>query len=499
MKANLSVSRHDTISVVDKRLYGSFIEHLGRAVYDGIYEPEHQNANNDGFRVDVEEVVKELNVPIIRYPGGNFVSGYKWEDGIGPKEARPKKLDLAWRSMETNQVGIHEFAKWAQGVNAEVNMAVNLGTRGIQEAVECLEYCNFEGGTYWSELRKKNGEEKPFNIKTWSLGNEMDGPWQIGHKTADEYGRLAAETAKAMKLVDDSIELVVCGSSTSTMPTFGDWERIVLEHTYDYVDYLSLHCYYGNKEDDLGNYLSQSLDMDRFIKTVVSICDYVKVKKGSKKQINLSFDEWNVWYHSNDQDKEQAPWQVAPPLLEDIYNFEDALMVGCLLITLLKNADRVKIACLAQLVNVIAPIMTEKNGDTWKQTIFYPFMQVSNYGRGTVLTPHLTSESYKTKDFDEVPYIETIAIHNEEKEELVIFAVNRSEDTSIAFTFEEDGFEMESISEATELAGYDKKDTNESNHELVTLSIKTDVVLENDIISTIMKPLSWNVIRIKTK
>ena len=499
MEAKLSVNRQNTISKIDKRLYGSFIEHLGRAVYDGIYEPEHKNVDAEGFRTDVKEVVAELNVPLIRYPGGNFVSGYKWEDGIGPKETRPKKLDLAWRSLETNQVGIHEFAKWAKEVNAEVNMAVNLGTRGIQEAVECLEYCNFDGGTYWSDLRKQNGSAEPFGIKTWSLGNEMDGPWQIGHKTADEYGRLAAETAKAMKLVDDSIELVVCGSSTSKMPTFGDWERIVLEHTYDYVDYLSLHCYNGNKENDICKYLAQSLDMDRFIKTVVSICDFVKVKKGSDKQINLSFDEWNVWYHSNDQDKELEPWQIAPPLLEDIYNFEDALMVGCLLITLLKNADRVKIACLAQLVNVIAPIMTEKNGDTWKQTIFYPFMQVSNYGRGVVLNPRVESETYQSKDFAEVPYIETIAVHNDETGELVIFAVNRSEDREIAFTFEEEGFGLESILEATELAGYDKKDTNATDHDLVKLQEKSDVILKDDAFSTVLKPLSWNVVRLKTK
>lgn len=499
MKAKLKVQRHQEISEIDARLYGSFVEHLGRAVYNGIYEPTHQSSDSEGFRDDVKQLVKELNVPLVRYPGGNFVSGYKWEDGVGPKENRPRKLDLAWRTIETNEVGVHEFAKWAKEVDAEVNMAVNLGTRGIEEAIELLEYCNFESGTYWSDLRKEHGTEEPFGFKTWCLGNEMDGPWQIGHKTADEYGRLAAETAKAMKLVDSTIDLVVCGSSSSTMPTFGDWERIVLEHTYEYVDYLSLHCYYGNRDNDLENYLAQSLDMDQFIKTVVSICDYVKVKKGSDRQINLSFDEWNVWYHSNDQDDAMEPWQVAPPLLEDIYNFEDALLIGCLLITLLKNSDRVKIACLAQLVNVIAPIMTENDGETWKQTIFYPFMQVSNYGRGVVLTPSVESEAYSAKGFKHVPYLESIATYNEENNELVVFAVNRSQDEALEFIFEQEGFVFDSIIEESTMEGFDIKAVNGVGAEVVKPSMVEKAKLEGTCLITTLSPLSWNVIRIKVK
>ena len=499
MKAKLRIQRHDEISEIDERLYGSFVEHLGRAVYDGIYEPTHPEADEKGFRNDVKELVRELNVPLVRYPGGNFVSGYKWEDGVGPIGNRPRKLDLAWRTIETNEVGIHEFARWAEEVGTEVNMAVNLGTRGIQEAMELLEYCNFPGGTYWSELRKQHGTEKPFSFKTWCLGNEMDGPWQIGHKTAEEYGRLAAETAKAMKLVDDSIELVVCGSSGSKMPTFREWEETVLSHTYDYVDYLSLHCYYGNPDNDLEKYLAQSLDMDQFIKTVVGICDKVKDEKGSQKQMNLSFDEWNVWYHSNDQDNAMEPWQIAPPLLEDMYNFEDALLVGCLLITFLKNADRVKIACLAQLVNVIAPIMTEKNGTTWKQTIFYPFMQVSNYGRGKVLAADIESETYSTEQFEKVPYLESIATFNEKENELVLFAVNRSQDEAIAFTFEPEGFVLEAIIEETALEGFDVKSVNSAKEQPVNVVNIDRAVLEKDSVTTTLSPLSWNVIRIKVK
>lgn len=498
MKSSLAINRKKIISEIDPRLYGSFIEHMGRAVYEGIYEPKHPSANEKGFRKDVLNLIKELNVPLIRYPGGNFVSGYNWEDGIGPVENRPRRLDLAWRTVETNEVGLHEFMEWSKEAKAEVNMAVNLGTRGIDEARNLLEYCNFEGGTYWSDLRKKNGAEKPFGIKTWSLGNEMDGPWQIGHKTADEYGRLAEETAKAMKLVDDSIELVVCGSSTSKMPTFGSWEMTVLEHTYEHVDYLSLHCYYGNPENDLENYLAQSLDMDRFIKGVVAMCDAIKSKKGSDKKLNLSFDEWNVWYHSNEQDKENKPWQIAPPLLEDIYNFEDALLIGCLLITLLKNADRVKIACLAQLVNVIAPIMTNKEGDVWKQTIFYPFMQVSNFGRGVVLEAETKGETYATKDFDEVPFLESIATYDEHKKEMVIFAVNRSKNKSLDFSINVEGFEMEEIIETTQMSGYDIKETN-LEKENVNLSKGNSIEIHTNFLKTELKPLSWNMIRIKIK
>lgn len=498
MQAKLTINKSNEFAEVDPRLYGSFIEHLGRAVYGGIYQPGHPEADEKGFRKDVMELVKELNVPLVRYPGGNFVSGYNWEDGIGPVEDRSKKLDLAWLSMETNEVGIHEFAEWAEEVDTEIDMAVNLGTRGLDEARNLLEYCNFEGGTYWSDLRRQNGREKPFGIKTWCLGNEMDGPWQIGHKTADEYGRLAEETAKAMKLIDDSIEFVLCGSSNSHMPTFGEWELTVLDHAYEYVDYLSLHQYYGNPKNDLKHYLARSLDMDEFISGVTAMCDAIKAKKHSKKTINLSFDEWNIWYHSNEQDKEVAPWEVGSPLLEDHYNFEDALLLGCMMITLLKHADRVKIACLAQLVNVIAPIMTEEDGEAWRQTIFYPFAQVSNYGRGQVIRPVIESGSYKTSDFAEVPYLESIAVHNIQAQEVVIFAVNRGEE-SLDFTMNLEGYDITKIKEFSQMAGFDIKEVNNEKEERVKPEASESIRLEGQIITADLEPLSWNMIRVAVK
>ena len=277
--AIIHIDKHFQVSKIDKRIYGSFIEHLGRAVYGGIYQPDSPFADEQGFRKDTLELVKELGVPVVRYPGGNFVSGYRWEDGVGPKENRPQRLDLAWHVVEANQFGLNEFADWTKKANSEVMMAVNLGTRGVQEAMDILEYCNMDQGTHFSQLRKQHGWEKPHGIKLWCLGNEMDGPWQIGHKTADEYGRLANETAKVMKWMDPSIELVLCGSSSSGMPTFAEWEATVLEHCYENVDYLSLHNYYADHDNDSATFLASNREMDWFISQVVSICEYVKAEK----------------------------------------------------------------------------------------------------------------------------------------------------------------------------------------------------------------------------
>ncbi len=394
MKIKLIADRDYTIGEESPRLFGSFIEHLGRAVYGGVYEPGHPTADDQGFRRDVLALVKELGVPIVRYPGGNFVSGYHWQDGTGPRSLRPRRQELAWNSIETNEVGIDEFQEWAKRAHSEVMMAVNLGTGTAMEARDLVEYCNFPGGTALSDRRRSNGFEKPFGIRTWCLGNEMDGPWQMGHRTAEEYGRVACEAAKLMKSADPEIELIACGSSSSSMPTFGEWETTVLKNCYDQVDYLSLHSYYGNRSNNSAEFLACSKDMDQFITDVSAICDAVRATRHSKKTMYLSFDEWNVWFHSNEQDKKVEKWTVAPPLLEDVYTFEDALVAGCLLITLLRHCDRVKIACLAQLVNVIAPIMTETGGRAWAQTIFHPFRDASRFGRGTALNCRIDCPSY---------------------------------------------------------------------------------------------------------
>jgi len=451
MKAKLTASRYFPIGEIDPRIYGSFIEHLGRAVYGGIYEPDHETADEHGFRQDVLGLVRQLDVPMVRYPGGNFVSGYHWEDGTGPKEKRPKRMELAWQVVEPNQVGIDEFQQWAKRAGSQVMMAVNLGTRGPEDARNCLEYCNGTLGTHYADLRRKNGFEEPFAIKVWCLGNEMDGPWQICSKTAEEYGRLAAETAKMMKWTDPSIELVACGSSNFDMPTFGDWELTVLDYTYDYVDYLSLHQYYGNPMDEPLDFLCCAVDMDAFIKSAAAICDAVKAKKHAKKTLNLSFDEWNVWFHSNEADTKIEKWQIAPPQLEDVYTFEDALLVGSMLMTLQNNCDRVKMACLAQLVNVIAPIMTENGGKVWTQTIFYPFLLASRNGRGTALRTAIACDSFTTKKHMDVPYLAASVIENKERNEVVVFAVNRSMEEDMEVTVDLQGYSAYKLKEHVRL------------------------------------------------
>jgi len=496
--ANMVIDKAYKLAETDPRLYSSFIEHLGRAVYGGIYEPGHPEADEAGFRRDVAILIQEIGVPMIRYPGGNFVSGYNWEDGVGPISERPRRLELAWRTLEPNEVGTNEFIRWAQGIQADVMMAVNLGTRGVDHARNLVEYCNHSSGSYYSDLRRSHGYSEPHGIKTWCLGNEMDGPWQIGQKTAEEYGRLASETGKAMKLVDPTIELVACGSSFRSMPTYAQWEATVLEHTYEQVDYLSLHTYYGNAENDTANYLAKSLDMDLFIKEIVSVCDYIKAKKRSRKTLYLSFDEWNVWFHTLESDKQIVPWQTAPALLEDQYTFEDALMVGSMLITLLNHADRVKIACLAQLVNVIAPIMTINGGVAWKQTIFYPYLHASRYGRGTVMQASISSPKYDSKDYTDVPVLDTAVIWNEAGEELTVFAVNKAMEGTLLLSCDIRDFVGYQVIEHIVLEHEDVKAANTATHpDKVRPHNRGGAASRDGRLTAPLPALSWNVIRLR--
>src|SRR5215831_10290186 len=389
----------NVIGTTDRRLFGAFVEHLGRCVYGGIFEPGHPTADERGFRSDVLELVRELAPTIVRYPGGNFVSGYNWEDGVGPVQQRPRRLDLAWMSTEPNTFGTNEFIDWCRAAGIEPMLAVNLGTRGGDAARNLVEYCNHPGGTALSDLRRKHGWEKPHDVKFWCLGNEMDGWWQMEMKTATEYGRIATEAAKMMKWVDPTIELAACGSSGRTMPAFGAWEDTVLEHSFDQVEYISLHTYLNNYADDAAAFLASPDLMDNFIEEVVAIADAVAARRRSSKRIMLSFDEWNVWYRTRRKREERVKpgWPVAPSILEEIYTVLDALTFGGACISLLNHANRITAACLAQLVNVIAPIMTETGGPAWRQTIFWPFMQFSRMGRGRVLRTEISSPTYSAR------------------------------------------------------------------------------------------------------
>ena len=494
--AALTIDPAFRIGEVDPRLYGSFVEHMGRCVYTGIYEPGHPTADADGFREDVGALVRELGTPVLRYPGGNFVSGYNWEDGIGPRADRPTRLDLAWRSLESNQVGVDEFTSWARRMGSEPMMAVNLGTRGIDAARNLVEYTNHPGGTYWSDLRRRNGFAEPHGIKLWCLGNELDGPWQIGHKTATEYARLAAETAKAMRRVDPTIELAACGSSHQRMPTFGEWEATVLRETYDLVDYISLHSYYEQRGDDRASFLASGVNMDRFIESVISTCDHARGAGQHRKRINLSFDEWNVWYQAKFPGESNLDWATHPRLIEDEYSVVDAVVVGSLLISLLRHADRVKIACLAQLVNVIAPIRSEPSGPAWRQTTFHPFALTSHHGRGTVLRIEPTTPVYETSWMGEVPLVDAIAVQNNNT--VTLFAVNRSQTEPMTLNTDVRALPPLTTVEHVALFDPNPEAINTATHpNRVTPTRLADVKPTDGTVTTVLPALSWNMIRLR--
>ncbi|MFF1642458.1 alpha-N-arabinofuranosidase [Streptomyces sp. NPDC058246] len=491
-----------TVGKVDPRVFGSFVEHLGRCVYTGVFEPGHPAADESGLRTDVLELVRELGVTVVRYPGGNFVSGYKWEDSVGPAEDRPRRLDLAWRSTETNRFGLSEYIAFLKkvGPQAEPMMAINLGTRGVSEALELQEYANHPSGTALAEQRIAHGDKDPFGIRLWCLGNEMDGPWQTGHKTAEEYGRVAAETARAMRQIDPGVELVACGSSSQSMPTFAQWEATVLQETYDLVDYISLHAYYEPVDGDVDSFLASAVDMESFIENVVATCDHVGARLKSKKKINLSFDEWNVWYMSrweeHAKNADPADWPEAPRLLEDVYSVTDAVVFGSLLIALLRHADRVSVACLAQLVNVIAPVMTEPGGPAWRQTTFFPFAQASAYGRGQVLDVRVDSPTYATKRYGEADLLHATAVRAEDGS-VTVFAVNRSQSESLPLEVALSRLELTSLIEHSALADADPDAKNTLDApERVTPHTIDGTTLQDGRLTAVLEPLSWNVIRL---
>jgi alpha-N-arabinofuranosidase len=429
------------VSAISPHLFGSFLEQLGRAIYEGIYEPGSKFADANGFRTDVMKEIHDLGVPLVRYPGGNFVSGYHWLDGVGPKKSRPTVLDRAWNTLETNQFGTNEFITWARQVGTEPLFGLNFGTGTAEDAAALVEYCNWPKGTKWSELRRAHGFEEPHNVKFWCVGNEMDGPWQIGHLPAREYGLKATDAARQMRAIDPNIKLIACGSSGPFMPTYIDWDRTVLEECYDVVDGISLHRYWGNSDETGGDstkYLAMNLAMDRQIEEIVAVCDTVRARNRSGKQLFLSFDEWNVWYRARGGDAADGHGKPAPHLLEEPYNLEDALLVGGLANSLIRHSDRVKVACLAQLVNVIAPITTNEDG-VLRQTIFYPYAWALKHAHGTALNIAPEGPTYPVKTlgrpiesiglpipgFGDVPYLDVTVTLDAAKKAGTVFVLNR--------------------------------------------------------------------------
>ena len=429
------------IAALDRRLFGSFLEHLGRAIYTGIYEPGSKLADSNGFRTDVAKEIYDLGVPIIRWPGGNFVSGYHWLDGVGPKKDRPRVLDRAWNTLETNQFGTNEFVTWCKQVGTEPLFGMNFGTGTAETAAALVEYCNVDKGTRWSDLRRQHGYEVPHNVKYWCLGNEMDGPWQIGHMVAVDYGRKAADAARQMRVIDPSLKLIACGSSGPFMPTYLEWDRQVLEECYNEVDAISLHRYFGNAEEtggDSSKYVAMNLAMDRQIEEVMAVCDMVRGLKRSNKRLWLSFDEWNVWYRARGGEAADGHRKEAPHLLEEVYNLEDALLVGGLLNSLVRHSDRVRLACLAQLVNVIAPLMTNEDG-VLRQTIFYPYAWALQHARGSALSLTPDGPTYEVPSLGRpietggrvmpglgsVPYLDIVGTFDAASKTVALFVLNR--------------------------------------------------------------------------
>lgn len=435
--ARIVINRERICSELDRRLFGSFLEHLGRAVYKGVYQPGSPLSDKNGLRSDLLEEVRDLGVPIVRYPGGNFVSGYNWLDGVGPREQRPSVHEKAWNSTETNQFGTNEFIQWCRQAGSEPMLVFNLGTNTPEMAAAYVDYCNGEGGTRWSDLRREHGYERPHKVRYWCLGNELDGPWQMGHMTAREYGQVAVKTAELVREVDPGVQLIAAGSSNTELPTYASWDREILEHCYDHVDAISLHNYYGNSQELTGassaRYLAMNLDMQRQIREIAGICDEVQAARGSSKRLWLAFDEWNVWYRARTAAHMDGQGKVAPHLLEEEYNLEDALLVGGFLNTLMRESGRVRIGCLAQIVNVIAPLMANDEG-ILRQTTYYPYAWALKYARGQVLDLTVESDTYPIEaadlrpDFareDQVPYIDATMTMDEEKGEAYLFALNR--------------------------------------------------------------------------
>ncbi|MBQ9725968.1 MAG: alpha-N-arabinofuranosidase [Kiritimatiellae bacterium] len=493
MDASLTLLPDLAVGPVADELFGSFVEHLGRAVYGGIYEPGHPAADASGFRRDVIDLVRELRVPVVRYPGGNFLSGYDWRDGVGPRERRPVRLDRAWHSVETNRIGIDEFCDWAREAGAEVMAGVNMGTGTPQDAADLVEYCNHPGGTAWSDLRARNGHRDPHAIRWWCVGNEMDGDWQIGHLDALSYGRKAREAMKLMRWTDERVKLVVCGSAGPGMATWPEWDRIVLEQTYDLADCLSIHRYYENAGND-DDFLSVFRDTDRFIETSAATCDYVKAKTRSKKTMGISFDEWNIWYQSRE---EPHPWQEAPRILEDRYTLLDALAFSGMALSLLNHADRVRVACLAQLVNVIAPIVAEPGGPAWRQATFYPFRDVSLFGRGVALRPVAKAPVRETV-WGDAPSVAFAATRDEAAGTLTVFALNADRARPMRTRIDLSAFGPVEMSARTELCGPDLRAANSAARpDAVRPAAVRAARGDGGRFAVSLKPASWNVLRFR--
>ncbi len=454
--ARVYLDTNRVVGEISPLLFSGFAEHMGRCIYGGIYDPASPHADERGLRTDVLAALRELNFRMIRYPGGNFLSGYRWLDGVGPRDQRPRRRELAWQSIETNQFGTNEFIDFCRAIDTKPLLGVNLGTGTIADASNLVEYCNAPVGSQYADLRAAHGYKQPHGVEYWCLGNEMDGPWQIGHLDMDEYARKAREAAKMMKWQDPSIKLALCGSSGTSMSTYPDWDRTVLESCWEHVDYLSLHYYVANRENDTASYLASTAQFESQLDTLAATLCYVKSKLRSKHDVSLSWDEWNVWYKDQTM---QGGWTEAPHLIEEVYNFEDALVVAQWMSVFLRKCDVLKIACLAQIVNVIAPLLTTKD-QVLKQSIFYPFMFFSRYSKGLALDVLTQAPHYDTRIYGSMPLVDASASYDPATGQSAVFLVNRSQTETITTDLIWQAEAPKQIHAIYQMAGNDPKAAN---------------------------------------
>lgn len=483
--ARIKIDIDRTIGEVDSMIYGNFVEHLGRCVYGGIYDPGNPLSDENGIRKDVLEAVKGLNVSLMRYPGGNFVSNYHWLDGVGPKEDRPTRMELAWARLETNQFGTNEFIDYAKMVGTEPYFSVNMGTGTIEEAQNWVEYCNVKEGPYYAELRKKHGYPEPHNIKYWSLGNEMDGFWQMGHLNAEDYSKKAREAAKLMLLTDPNIKLVAAGASNFREGNDPhEWNATVLAELRDVVDYIALHMYLGNHQDNYYNFVSAPLVLEERTNVVKGMImrEMEKADRGDRDPIYIAWDEYNIWYRWR-----QEETMTGTRALEERYNLEDALVIGGFLNAFIRNADIVKMANMAQLVNVIAPIFAEEDG-IFLQTIYYPLQLFAQNMYGTALDVFVDCDTYDTGEFqlglaeqvsqqNDVPYLDVSATHN--GDEVVICVINRHKDNAITTDILSQEGLFNGEFEVYEVNGPDIKSENDFGKTTVETVQKDNIKVKN--------------------
>ncbi len=496
-KAQIYLDTHRTISPISPLIFSGFAEHMGRCIYEGIYDPASPHADKNGLRTDVLAALRELNFRAMRYPGGNFLSGYHWMDGVGPKDQRPARRDLAWQSTETNQFGTDEFMAFCKEINTAPMMAVNMGTATIQDAANLVEYCNAPAGTKYADLRIAHGYKDPYDVKLWCLGNEMDGPWQIGHLEAEDYGKKAREAAKMMRWHDPSVELILCGSSSSSMPTYPDWDRIALEICWDKVDYHSMHYYATNNEDDTESFLATSAALEDFVDTLTGVLRYVKAKNRSTHDVFLSWDEWNVWYKARFRNDMEGSWSEAPHLIEEVYNLEDALVVAQWLNVFLRKSDVIKIACIAQIVNVIAPILTTRDA-MLKQSIYYPLMLFSKLATGAALNVEVRAPRYETKKYGDMPLLDVSASFDESTGKQGVFIVNRSLTESLELEIKWQDRAPKAINGVHQLSGTDPKAANsyENPNQLVAVPVNAPTI-DNSTATLVLPPLSFTALDIQ--